>query len=151
MHFYTFGFHFEQPTNCEKCISLQSKKELEPLEFIVELIEFLLILGGIRKEVRTKELYFHSSQEWENIKDLPGSIIVDVYTEWAGPCDIKKPIISQMNIQIRGIQAELRCQIAPSVAKSILRHLNKNRPLLFSWYPQVKTSYNIPLMFRYNS
>ena len=129
MHFYTFGFHFEQPTNCENFISLQSKKELEPLEFIVELIEILLIMGGIRKGKRTKELDFHSRQEGENIKDLPGLIIVDVYTEWAGPCDIKKPIISQMNIQIRDHSAEMRCRIAPSVAKSILRHLRKHHTI----------------------
>ena len=61
-------------------------------------------MGGKGKEPRTKELEFHSSQDWEKTKDLPGMIIVDVYTKWAGPCNIMKPIINKMKVQVIIIQ-----------------------------------------------
>ena len=54
-------------------------------------------MGKRRQEV--DELNSETANEWENLKAHPGLIEVDVYTKWAGPCDIMKPVINKMKIK----------------------------------------------------
>ena len=51
-------------------------------------------MGKRRQAV--SELTPKTQEEWEKLKAHPGLIIVDVYTEWAGPCDVMKPIINKI-------------------------------------------------------
>ena len=55
-------------------------------------------MGRRRKEAL--ELSLETSQDWENLKSESGLVIVDVYTDWAGPCHIMKPIIHKMKIKV---------------------------------------------------
>ena len=47
-------------------------------------------------KLRTKP---ETNEEWEHLKAQSGKLSVDVYTKWAGPCDIMKPVINKMKIK----------------------------------------------------
>ena len=56
-------------------------------------------MGKRRQAV--SELSPKTAEEWEKLKEHPGLIVVDVYTEWAGPCDVMKPIIYKIKAKGR--------------------------------------------------
>ena len=55
---------------------------------------------GIRRQA-VSELAPKTESEWEKLKEHPGLIFVDVYTEWAGPCDVMKPIIYKIKAKMQ--------------------------------------------------
>ena len=56
-------------------------------------------MGKRRQAV--SELAPKNAEEWEKLREHPGLIVVDVYTEWAGPCDVMKPIIYKIKAKMQ--------------------------------------------------
>ena len=56
-------------------------------------------MGKRRAEVT--DLNSETADEWEHLKHQSGLIVVDVYTKWAGPCDIMKPVIIKIKLKVR--------------------------------------------------
>ena len=49
-----------------------------------------------KKDPSSDELVINSEQDWENLKNQPGIIVLDVYTKWAGPCNVMKPVFNKI-------------------------------------------------------
>jgi len=47
-------------------------------------------------DVGAEGLLINSEEDWINLKNKKGLVIVDVYAKWAGPCDVMKPIINKI-------------------------------------------------------
>jgi thiol-disulfide isomerase/thioredoxin len=56
-------------------------------------------MGKRRAEVT--DLNSETADQWEHLKLQSGLIVVDVYTKWAGPCDIMKPVIIKIKLKVR--------------------------------------------------
>ena len=48
-------------------------------------------MGKSRAEI--SDLSSETVEEWEHLKAQARLLYVDVYTKWAGPCDVMKPVI----------------------------------------------------------
>ena len=57
-------------------------------------------MGKGKRRAEPSDLNSETAEEWEHLKAQPGLIIVDVYTKWAGPCDIMKPVIIKMKLKV---------------------------------------------------
>ena len=55
-------------------------------------------MGKRRAEI--SDLNSETAEEWENLKGQSGLIVVDVYTKWAGPCEIMKPVIIKIKLKV---------------------------------------------------
>lgn len=49
-----------------------------------------------KKDSSSDELVINTEQDWENLKNQPGIIVLDVYTKWAGPCNVMKPVFNKI-------------------------------------------------------
>ena len=49
-----------------------------------------------KKDSSSDELEINTEQDWENLKNQPGIIVLDVYTKWAGPCNVMKPLFNKI-------------------------------------------------------
>ena len=56
-------------------------------------------MGKRRAEI--SDLNSETAEEWELLKHQSGLIVVDVYTKWAGPCEIMKPVIIKIKLKVR--------------------------------------------------
>jgi hypothetical protein len=56
-------------------------------------------MGKRRAEI--SDLNSETTEEWTNLKRQSGLIVVDVYTKWAGPCEIMKPVIIKIIVKVR--------------------------------------------------
>ena len=41
------------------------------------------------------------SSDWDNLMKKKGLLLVDIYTRWAGPCEIMMPFIMKFKSQIQ--------------------------------------------------
>ena len=57
-------------------------------------------MGKGKRRAEPTDLNSETTEEWEHLKSQPGVIIVDVYTKWAGPCHIMKPVISKIKLKV---------------------------------------------------
>ena len=70
---------------------------------------------GIKKKDNSDDLVINDMEDWKNLRNVPGMdlfflllyswsfpglIVVDVYTRWAGPCDVMKPIINKVKTTV---------------------------------------------------
>ena len=70
---------------------------------------------GIKKKDNSDDLVINDMEDWKNLRNVPGLdlfslliyswsfsglIVVDVYTRWAGPCDVMKPIINKVKTTV---------------------------------------------------
>ena len=53
-------------------------------------------MGKKKKDAGSNELLIASQDDWDNLKTVSGLVVVDVYTKWAGPCIVMKPIIYKL-------------------------------------------------------
>ena len=58
-------------------------------------------MGKGKRRAEPTDLNSETAEEWEHLKSQPGLIIVDVFTKWAGPCHIMKPVISKIKLKVR--------------------------------------------------
>ena len=56
-------------------------------------------MGKRRTEIT--DFNTETAEEWEHLKGQSGLIVVDVYTKWAGPCEIMKPVIIKIKLKVR--------------------------------------------------
>ena len=49
-----------------------------------------------KKDLASDELVINTEQDWENLKNQPGIVVLDVYTKWAGPCHVMKPVFNKI-------------------------------------------------------
>lgn len=54
-----------------------------------------------KKDPSSDELLINTEQDWENLKNQPGLVILDVYTKWAGPCTVMKPVVNKIKNAVR--------------------------------------------------
>ena len=58
-------------------------------------------LGNMgRHKLEPCDLNIESEEEWGNLKSYPGLLLLDIYTKWAGPCEIMKPLIMKTKTQV---------------------------------------------------
>ena len=59
-----------------------------------------------KKDLASDELVINTEQDWENLKNQPGIVVLDVYTKWAGPCHVMKPVFNK----IKNAVSHVLCQ-----------------------------------------
>ena len=64
-------------------------------------------MGKGKRRTEITDLNSETNEEWEHLKAQSGLIVVDVYTKWAGPCDIMKPVIIKIKLKVSFSSAHL--------------------------------------------
>ena len=103
---------------CEKYRKVETKAAIARAGSLDLVTVRLLTPMGIKKKEGPDDVLINSLEEWNNLKNIPGwtwyiqilsttiliglgLIIVDVYTQWAGPCDVMKPIINKVKSSVK--------------------------------------------------
>ena len=59
-------------------------------------------MGRKKREVK-KELLIDTPEDWDSLKNVAGIVVVDVHTEWAGPCNIMKRIVNSFKLEVQNL------------------------------------------------
>ena len=51
-----------------------------------------------------------SEEDWTRLKTQEGIMVVDIYTKWAGPCEIMKPVINKIKVKVKKFTVHILCQ-----------------------------------------
>ena len=57
-------------------------------------------MGWTRPE--SSDIRINNEEDWKLLKEHDGLVVVDVYSKWAGPCEIVKPIIMKVKASVSG-------------------------------------------------
>ena len=49
-----------------------------------------------KKNSSENDIIINTEEDWNNLKNIKGLVIVDVYTKWAGPCEVMKPVLQKI-------------------------------------------------------
>ena len=53
-----------------------------------------------KRRAEASDLICDNQDDWERLKDHAGLVIVDVFSRWAGPCHVMKPVIIKIKLKV---------------------------------------------------
>ena len=56
-----------------------------------------------KKNSSENDIIINTEEDWNNLKNIKGLVIVDVYTKWAGPCEVMKPVLQKIKNGVKSI------------------------------------------------
>ena len=69
-------------------------------DFFVDFSSLETIMGSMGKKNDNPELNITTSEEWNSLQEQDGLSVIDVYSKWAGPCSVMRPVILKAKAKV---------------------------------------------------
>ena len=69
-------------------------------DFFVDFSCLETIMGSMGKKNDNPELNITTSEEWNSLQEQDGLSVIDVYSKWAGPCSVMRPVILKAKAKV---------------------------------------------------